>query len=292
MFRIRVLSSFGPARPLAILLTALFGCGQAIAQDEQQGIDNIAADVAQAITRNAHRSPAPVEVFVEDFGDANQPTTLLGVSLANEFAFALSKHASGFDVIDRARLTGMAQHDLTAQDAWKCYCKPHATPVFVTGTLTELGDTLGLSLHVQEFQAPLVDRRIQISLTPNLKALASAPAPARPTPTWVSRDHPPDPDVKPATSGTFGVGYPACIDCPQAQYSAEGTIAKIEGTVTLDVVITAEGFPAKITLLRGLPCGMGEAAMKAVEQWKFRPATMDGKPVEASQVIEVTFHLY
>lgn len=292
MFRIHVLSSFGPVLPLAILLTALLGCGRAIAQDEQQGIDNIGADVAQAIARNAHGSPAPVEVLVEDFGEANQPTTLLGVSLANEFAFALSKHARGFDVIDRARLTGLAQHDLTAQDAWKCYCKPHATPVFVTGTLTELGDTLGLSLHVQEFGAPLVDRRIQIFLTPNLKALASAPVPARPTPTWVSRDHPPDPDVKPATSGTFGVGYPACIDCPQAQYSAEGTIAKIEGTVTLDVVITADGFPAKITLLRGLPCGMGEAAMKAVEQWKFRPATMDGKPVEASQVIEVTFHLY
>ncbi|HLV94826.1 MAG TPA: energy transducer TonB [Candidatus Acidoferrales bacterium] len=291
MFRIRALSSFGPVL-LAILLTALLGCGRAIAQDEQQGIDNIAADVAQAITRNAHGSPAPVEVFVEDFGEANQPTTLLGVSLANEFAFALSTHAGGFDVIDRARLTGMAQHDLTGQDAWKCYCKPHGTPVFVTGTFTELGDTLGLALHVQEFHAPLVDRGIQISLTPNLKALASAPAPARPTPTWVSRDHPPDPDVKPARSGTLGVGYPACIDCPQAQYSAEGTGAKIEGTVTLDVVITAEGFPAKITLLRGLPCGMSEAAMKAVEHWKFRPATMDGKPVETSQVVEVTFHLY
>lgn len=292
MFRIRALSSFGPVFPLAILLAVLLGWGHATAQDEQQGIDNVAADVAQAITRNAHGSPAPVEVFVEDFGDANRPTTLLGVSLANEFAFALSKHASGFDVIDRARLTGVAQPDLTGQDAWKCYGKPQATPVFVTGTLTELGDTLDLSLHVQEFHAPPVDRRIQISLTPNLKALASAPAPARPTPTWVSRDHPPDPDVKPATSGTLGVGRPACIYCPQAQYSDEGTIAKIEGTVALNVVITAEGFPAKITLLRGLPCGMGEAAMKAVEHWKFRAATMDGKPVEASQVIEVTFHLY
>lgn len=77
--------------------------------------------------------------------------------------------------------------------------------------------------------------------------------------------------MQPATPGRGGVGYPACIYCPAAQYSSAGTTGRVQGSVELDVVITADGHPAKITVLRGLPCGMSDAAMKAVEQWRFRP---------------------
>jgi TonB family protein len=277
---------------LAVLVMSLLGCGPAIAQDESQAINSLAASVAEAIARNSRGSPAPVEVFVGDFEWANRPTSFLGVSLANEFAFALSK-SGGFDVIDRARLTGMSQHDLVDQNAWKCYTKPETTPVFVVGTLSEAAESLALTIRVREFRALLFNRSIQIALAPNLKALASAPLPVRPTPTWVSGDHPPDPDAKPPTAGTFGVGHPACIYCPPARYSRAGTVAKVEGTAVLDIVVTTDGFPAKITLLRGLPCGMGEAAMKAAEQWRFRPAAgPDGKPVEVSQIVEVSFRLH
>src|SRR6202021_3974689 len=45
----------------------------------------------------------------------------------------------------------------------------------------------------------------------------------------------------PFNAGTGGYGYPACIYCPQAQYSDEPVKAKYKGTVQLAAIITAEG---------------------------------------------------
>ena len=68
--------------------------------------------------------------------------------------------------------------------------------------------------------------------------------------------------------------------------------AKIKGAVELDVIITAEGFSAEITVVRGLPCGLDERAVEAVKHWRFRPATdSNGKPVEVIQLVEAVFNL-
>jgi periplasmic protein TonB len=86
--------------------------------------------------------------------------------------------------------------------------------------------------------------------------------------------------------------FATCIYCPSPQFTEEARQAKYQGTVTLQVMITAEGRGTQIQVVRGLEMGLSEQAVKAVEGWLFRPARgPDGKPVATVADIEVTFRL-
>jgi protein TonB len=94
-------------------------------------------------------------------------------------------------------------------------------------------------------------------------------------------------------AGTGGYGSPACLYCPQPQFSDEAVKAKYQGTVLLVAVITADGRATEIRIAKGLGLGLDEKAVEAVRTWRFRPALgPDGKPASVRQSIEVTFHLY
>jgi TonB family protein len=56
-------------------------------------------------------------------------------------------------------------------------------------------------------------------------------------------------------------------------------------------VIDATGTPTQIAILRPLGMGLDEAAIAAVSQWKFSPATRNGTPVPVFTHIEMNFHL-
>jgi TonB family protein len=94
-------------------------------------------------------------------------------------------------------------------------------------------------------------------------------------------------------AGVNGVGSPACIYCPQPEYSDEARKAKYQGTVLLDVTVTADGRVLNPQVLKGPGLGLEEKAMAQVKNWKMRPAIgPNGKPVNCRVQIEVTFHLY
>jgi periplasmic protein TonB len=97
----------------------------------------------------------------------------------------------------------------------------------------------------------------------------------------------------PPSAGTGGFGYPACLYCPQAQYSDEAVKAKYQGTVSILAVITPDGRATDIHVIKGLGLGLDEKAIEAVRTWRFRPALgPNGQPAAVRQIIEVTFHLY
>jgi len=94
-------------------------------------------------------------------------------------------------------------------------------------------------------------------------------------------------------AGLNGVGSPLCIYCPQPEYSDEARKAKYQGTVLLDVTVTADGRVLNPQVLKGPGLGLEEKAMAQVKNWKMRPAVgPGGKPVNCRVQIEVTFHLY
>jgi protein TonB len=94
-------------------------------------------------------------------------------------------------------------------------------------------------------------------------------------------------------AGVNGVGSPVCIYCPQPEYSDEARKAKYQGTVLLDVTVTADGRVLNPQVLKGPGLGLEEKAMAQVKNWKMRPAVgPSGKAVNCRVQIEVTFHLY
>lgn len=78
---------------------------------------------------------------------------------------------------------------------------------------------------------------------------------------------------------------------PSPQYTWEARKKKIQGAVTISLLVTEEGLPADIHIVKGLGHGLDENALDAAGQYRFRPATLDGKPVPARISIEVDFKL-
>lgn len=93
-------------------------------------------------------------------------------------------------------------------------------------------------------------------------------------------------------AGINGVGQPACIYCPNPDYSDEARKAKYQGSVFLDITITLDGRVADPHVLRGPGLGLEEKAISGVKTWKMRPCTgPNGKPVTCRATIEVVFRL-
>ena len=110
------------------------------------------------------------------------------------------------------------------------------------------------------------------------------------------------PGVGPGSGGNFGGGargvgngVTSPIDKRQAKpaYTACALAAKIQGTVTLDVVVLANGTVGDVKVVGSLDkkCGLDLEAIKAARQWLFVPGTFEGKPVDVLVQLILTFNL-
>ena len=90
-----------------------------------------------------------------------------------------------------------------------------------------------------------------------------------------------------------GASYPVCAYCPSPGFSDEARHEKMQGTVMMEVVVTADGRAGKIRITKGLGLGLDERALEAVRNWRFKPARdAAGRAVPVWIPVEVTFHLY
>ena len=90
---------------------------------------------------------------------------------------------------------------------------------------------------------------------------------------------------------TGDVQKPVKISDVQPQYTEIARKARIQGVVILQTIINKEGNITDVKVLKGLPMGLAEAAVSAVEQWKYQPATLNGKPVAVYFNLTVNFQL-
>jgi protein TonB len=64
----------------------------------------------------------------------------------------------------------------------------------------------------------------------------------------------------------------------------------VEGVVILEATIDAGGQVQAVQLLRSAPL-LDQAALEAVRQWRYEPATLNGEPVPVIMTITVRFAL-
>ena len=81
------------------------------------------------------------------------------------------------------------------------------------------------------------------------------------------------------------------LEKPHPQYTAEGRSLKIEGDVVLDMVFLANGSVQVNGVITGLGHGLDEAAERAAQQIKFKPAKRDGQPVDFPARVRIEFRL-
>ncbi|MGA8763079.1 MAG: energy transducer TonB [Candidatus Sulfotelmatobacter sp.] len=89
-----------------------------------------------------------------------------------------------------------------------------------------------------------------------------------------------------------GVTAPKPVYTPDPQYTDKARRKKINGTVTLAMIVTAEGKVRDVKITKSLDEGLDKQAIAAVSTWRFEPATKDGKPVAVHLRAETAFKLY
>jgi len=107
--------------------------------------------------------------------------------------------------------------------------------------------------------------------------------------------------IGPGSGGNIGGGIyqvggavraPIAIYTPDPEFSEEARKAKFSGNVIVSLIVGADGKPRNVHVLRGVGMGLDQKAVEAVEQYKFKPALKDGKPVAVYVNIDVTFQIF
>ena len=89
-----------------------------------------------------------------------------------------------------------------------------------------------------------------------------------------------------------GVLPPVPLYQPEPEFSEEARKAKFAGTVLVGLYVDTQGRPVNVHIVRGVGMGLDEKAVEAVKQYKFKPATENGKPVLVDLQIEVNFQIF
>lgn len=83
----------------------------------------------------------------------------------------------------------------------------------------------------------------------------------------------------------------AAVKTPPPQYPIELACQGIGGTSTFKVVISANGRPGEVALVRGSGnAQLDEQAKKAVDGWEFKAATRAGQAVSTTIQVPVSFN--
>lgn len=105
-------------------------------------------------------------------------------------------------------------------------------------------------------------------------------------------DVPAPPTVQARPAASVAKVVPAeIISKPAPLYTTQARARRIEGEVLLEVVFEASGKIRVLRILRGLGYGLDDAAVRAAEQIRFRPALQDGQPSDSTAVLHIIFQL-
>ena len=80
------------------------------------------------------------------------------------------------------------------------------------------------------------------------------------------------------------------IKQPEPAYPAEARKARVQGTVSLSVVVGTDGQVKSVQLESGHPL-LAPAAMEAVRQFLYKPMVINGEAYEVRTPVEVKFTL-
>ncbi len=110
-----------------------------------------------------------------------------------------------------------------------------------------------------------------------------------------------DPAASPTTTTTPATGAkqiggtvlpPSFNKHVEPQFSPSARALQYTGSVLVRMILTADGHPSHVEIVRGLGLGLDEQALLNMASSTFNPATQDGKPVAVELEIEVNFQMF
>ena len=93
------------------------------------------------------------------------------------------------------------------------------------------------------------------------------------------------------TAVPLGGTQPVEVDRVIPRYPLAARRAQAEGSVVVRGIVRRDGTIDNVEVIKDLAYGLGEAARQAVSQWKFRPATYRGEPIDVYYTVTVNFRM-
>jgi TonB family protein len=88
-----------------------------------------------------------------------------------------------------------------------------------------------------------------------------------------------------------GVAPPELLREVKPDYTDDARRRGVEGDVVLEIIVRHDGTVGNVRLVERLGAGLDERAIAAVRQWRFKPATLRGTPVDVEVEVAVEFKL-
>jgi protein TonB len=98
-----------------------------------------------------------------------------------------------------------------------------------------------------------------------------------------------DEDDRPAFTPKERLAGPVPIRKADPKYPPDLIKAHVQGEVVLYAIIRKDGSVDSIQVVRGLDPQLDQNAIQALSEWKFRPATRAGSPVDVEAVVHIPF---
>ena len=275
-----------PSIPRILILLALLSVDPALQAQTAPPIDPAISQLAARLAGPLQKAGVTKVIFA-DLKGPNGEIHPAGMWLADRLTDSFSTEFPGLQVIARPQTqnaSDVANQTVRPEDALEAarkWANDLGADVVVTGTFARGSDGILVSLSAQTTSGPsktLAQADVIVPYSDAIAALSPRPIPAQKS--TIPR------------AGVGGVGVPACIYCPPPGYSAEGRAANYEGSVVLQVTVTAEGRATDIVIVKDPGRELGQKAVEAVRTWRFKPAKdASGKLVTVTVPIQVTFHV-
>ena len=87
------------------------------------------------------------------------------------------------------------------------------------------------------------------------------------------------------------VKAPVVIRRVEPMYTDEARRDRVSGIVIVEALVDKSGVVKDAIVLKPLPFGLSDAALDAVKQWQFQPATQNGAPVDVVFNLTIDFRI-
>jgi TonB family protein len=264
-----------------------------LTSQQQDQLHDVVARVLKHADKAGCKNSA-CTILVANFTDSSGSTSILGIQLADVVAKELAAQQTNIKIVERSRFRDYLELEripdtlLNNEKAIRWLGKQLGATAVLKGTTEARGEAVHVETSLMPCEKEKPGPTEQFSLPYADFASALSPVDSFP------KDFPsPKEDSIPLVqrAGVNGITSPTCAYCPNPDYTDPAREVKLNGTLLLEVTVSTEGRAIDSRVVRGLPFGLNESAIRTMHDWQFKPATREGQPVACRVIIEVAFRL-
>jgi TonB family protein len=267
---------------VVLFMSAIFGI-ETEAQSAEQATDSAITGLVESIAKPLKHANAR-KVIVFDFRGPNKQLHPVGKWLADQVSMTIRKEFPNIEVIDRSLLspnnaiveTPTDWHAIF--DAEISQARSLGADAIISGTFAKVSGQIGISISIANMSDLGKTQDVGTGLVPISKVIMD-----------LTTEAIPGLDLQDgiARAGSGGITMPICTFCPAPEFPRN---LKGSGVILLEIVVTPEGRPDRIKIIKSPSPDLADRAVRTVRTWRFKPAIgFDGRPVAVFTPIQLTF---